>query len=901
MTENVVIVESPAKAKTLEKYLGPSYKVLASYGHVRDLPAREGSVRPDEDFSMIYETESRAAKHLTAIVKALKDASHLYLATDPDREGEAISWHVVQELEQRKALANVEVKRVAFYEITRSAVQEAMAHSRDLDMDLINAQQARRALDYLVGFTLSPVLWRKLPGSRSAGRVQSVALRLICDREIEIEAFKPREYWTVEAAFDTPAGAGLTARLTHLDGDKLGKFALPDEGTSRTAVAAIEARSFTVAEVERKKTRRNPAPPFTTSTLQQEAARKLGFAARRTMQAAQRLYEGMALNGETVGLITYMRTDSVHMAREAIAGGRDMIASAYGPAYLPEKPRAYRSTAKNAQEAHEAIRPTAFDRRPQDVGRYLDTDQRRLYELVWKRALASQMESATIDQVAVDIASPDGKVILRATGSTIAFDGYLKLYREGRDENGNGNDEGRMLPPVEKGAALARGAVSPAQHFTEPPPRFTEATLVKRLEELGIGRPSTYASILSVLQDRDYVRLEKKRFIPEDRGRLVTAFLENFFGRYVEFDFTADLENKLDEISNGRLHWKDVLREFWTAFEAAVAETGDLRIAEVLDALDHVLGPHIFPADDSGRNPRACPSCDDGRLGLKIGKFGAFVGCSNYPECRYTRSFTGDAANGNGNGNGADNGPRVLGDDPETGAQVSLRCGPYGHYVQLGEAEKGKGKEKLKRTALPKGRAPDEIDLDTALGLLSLPREIGHHPESGDMIVAAIGRYGPYLKHGSASVSLPADDDILTIGLNRAVTVLAEGKKNRRDSAPLREIGAHPQTGKPVVIKSSRYGPYLQHDGINAPLPKTASPDTIGMDEAVEQLEARGKPARGRRKAATKKKTATKKASAKKTSTKKASAGKSSAKKSAASKPAVGKKPAPETALAPGE
>ncbi len=669
MTPNVVVVESPAKAKTLEKYLGPDYKVLASYGHVRDLPAKDGSVRPDEDFAMIYEVEARASKHLAAIAAAVKGAERLFLATDPDREGEAISWHVVEALELKKVLKNVDVKRVAFHEITSDAVRTAMAHPREIDMDLVNAQQARRALDYLVGFTLSPVLWRKLPGSRSAGRVQSVALRLICSREIEIEAFKPREYWTVETEFRTPADAPLTARLTHLDGRKLDKFGLADEAAARAAVAAIDAGDCAVVEIERKKTRRNPAPPFTTSTLQQEAARKLGFAAKRTMMVAQRLYEGINLGGDMLGLITYMRTDSVHLAREAVSSCRDMIQSTFGAAYCPDQPRFYKSTAKNAQEAHEAIRPTEFERRPDDVAPYLDADQRRLYELIWKRAIASQMESAVMDQVAIDIAPADGRVRLRATGSIIAFDGFLKLYREGRDDDGNGRDENRLLPPVEKGAPLARVATVPTQHFTEPLPRFSEATLVKRLEELGIGRPSTYASILSVLQDRNYVRLEKKRFIPEDRGRLVTAFLESFFARYVEYDFTARLEDRLDEISNGKIEWKEVLRGFWSPFRAAVDDTAELRVADVLEALDRILGPHIFPVDGSDGDPRACPGCDDGRLNLKLGKFGAFVGCSNYPECRHTRSFTAEGANGE-NGSAAGNGPRELGSDPRTGTPV---------------------------------------------------------------------------------------------------------------------------------------------------------------------------------------------------------------------------------------
>jgi DNA topoisomerase-1 len=856
MAANVVVVESPAKAKTIEKYLGPGFTVLASYGHVRDLPAKDGSVLPDEDFAMTYVLDARGAKHIAAIAKAVKGAGNLYLATDPDREGEAISWHVAQALEDRHALDGVTVKRVAFHEITKSAVQAAMAAPRDLDMNLINAQQARRALDYLVGFTLSPVLWRKLPGSRSAGRVQSVALRLVCERESLIEAFKPREYWTIESEFRGAAGEAFTARLTHLDGVKLGKYDLPDEAAARSAAAVIAAREFTVSAVEAKQTKRSPAPPFTTSTLQQEAARKLGFTTKRTMQTAQRLYEGANLDGEMVGLITYMRTDSVTLAGEALTACRRLIGASFGPAYLPDAPRAYRSTAKNAQEAHEAIRPTGFDRRPEAMARYLEDDQRRLYELIWKRAVACQMENALIDRVSADIAPSDGAAVLRATGSRIAFDGFLKLYREGRDDGAKDDDSDRMLPALSPHDALSRDAVRPDQHFTEPLPRFTEATLVKRLEELGIGRPSTYANILSVLQERDYVRLEKKRFFPEDRGRLVTAFLESFFARYVEYGFTAELEDRLDDIANGRLEWKGVLREFWTAFIAKVDETKELRVSDVLTALDEILGPHIFADDGSGKDRRACPSCDDGRLNLKLGKFGAFVGCANYPDCRYTRPFDG----GTGEPGDADNGPVELGLDPASGLMVTSRKGPYGNYVQLGEqGDDGKPK----RVSLLKPMTPADLDLEIALGLLSLPREVGAHPETNEMILAGIGRFGPYLKHGKAFVSLKADDDVLVVGLNRAVSLLAEGKqRGRKTVEPLREIGAHPRDGEVVKVMDGRYGPYLNHNGINAPLPKTTTAETITIEQAVAQLDERGKAPKGRRRAPAKKKPAARKKSA---------------------------------------
>src|SRR5689334_15256115 len=710
---NVVVVESPAKAKTINKYLGRDYKVVASYGHVRDLPAKDGSVLPDADFAMSWEVDGRSEKHLKEITEAVRGADRLFLATDPDREGEAISWHVREVLKQRRALKDVDVKRVVFNAVTRDAVLDAFRNPREIDTELVEAYLARRALDYLVGFTLSPVLWRKLPGSRSAGRVQSVALRLICEREAEIEAFKPREYWTVEVEFRTEAGERFTARLSHLDGKKLDRFDLNSEAKAREAAdAVLRAAGFTVASVEHREIRRNPFPPFTTSTLQQEASRKLGFGASRTMSVAQRLYEGIDLGGDTVGLITYMRTDGVAIAPEAIAGARQLIGHDFGGRYLPEQPRIYKSPAKNAQEAHEAIRPTDVARKPGDVARHLDNDQRRLYELVWKRTVASQMASALLDQVSVDIADPSGRIRLHATGSVILFDGFLKLYQEDRDDAAD-EEEGRRLPNMREKEKLTRGAVTPNQHFTQPPPRYTEASLVKKLEELGIGRPSTYASILQVLQDRNYVRLEKRRFIPEDRGRLVTAFLTSFFERYVQYNFTADLENQLDDVSGGRTDWKELLRRFWRDFSASVAGTKDLTIKSVLDALDAELGRHFFPDDGSGRDPRLCPSCNAGRLSLKLGRFGAFIGCSNYPNCRYTRPL-GIEGNGNGEAEPADTGPKILGIDPESGKPVSLRKGPYGHYVQLGEGDNG---EKPKRVSLPRGVKPADVDLATALRL----------------------------------------------------------------------------------------------------------------------------------------------------------------------------------------
>ncbi len=835
---NVVIVESPAKAKTINKYLGKGFKVLASYGHVRDLPAKDGSVRPDEHFAMSWTVDGKAEKRLKDITDAVRGAEHLYLATDPDREGEAISWHVREVLKNRKALKGVDVKRVVFNEVTKSAVLEAFRHPRELNRELVDAYLARRALDYLVGFTLSPVLWRKLPGSRSAGRVQSVALRLICERESEIEVFKPREYWTIEVEFATPSGERFTARLTHLDGKRLDKFDIADEATARAAAERIlRDQNYVVAAVEKKQIRRNPPAPFTTSTLQQEASRKLGFGASRTMRTAQRLYEGVDIAGETVGLITYMRTDGVTMSSEAIAAARSLIEKQYGETYRPDEPRIYKTQAKNAQEAHEAIRPTDVFGRPEKVAGDLEPDQRQLYELIWKRAVASQMSSAIIDQVAVDIASSDQKLQFRATGSTIQFDGFLTLYREDEDDV-EGDEENRRLPPIKEREALSRGTVDPQQHFTQPPPRYSEASLVKKLEELGIGRPSTYASIIQVLQDRKYVRIDKKRFVPEDRGRVVTAFLQSFFERYVEYTFTADLENKLDEISDGRIAWQKVLEDFWRDFSAAVAGTKNLSITQVLEALDADLGPHFFPATADGRDPRLCPGCNVGRLNLRLGKFGAFIGCSSYPDCRYTRSLTLENGNGeNGNGHELAAGPRELGVDPATNLAVTVRKGPYGFYIQRGQGDEA---DKPKRVALPKGASPVDIDLASALNLLALPREVGLHPETGKKIIAAIGRFGPYVKHNDFYKSLAKDDDVLTIGLNRAVSLLAEPKKGgRRGPTPLRVLGNHPADGAPVNLFSGRYGPYVSHDGVNATLPAEIEPEAVTLEQAVELLSAK--------------------------------------------------------------
>jgi len=871
---NVLVVESPAKAKTINKYLGPGYTVLASFGHIRDLPAKDGSVRPDEGFAMSWHVDERAQKRIKDIVDAVKGADKLILATDPDREGEAISWHVLEVLKQRKALGKVHVERVVFNAVTKQAVLDAIAHPRAINEELVDAYLARRALDYLVGFTLSPVLWRKLPGARSAGRVQSVALRLVVERELEIEKFRAQEYWTIDANVlgysETAAPTPFKAHLTHLDGKKLDKLAIGSEADAKRAVEAIASRKFAIGNVESKPVKRHPAPPFITSTLQQEASRKLGFSAKRTMQVAQQLYEGVDVGGETVGLITYMRTDGVSMDGGAVQEARAMIGERYGKQYVPGAPRAYTSKVKNAQEAHEAVRPTSFHRAPESVARRLDADQAKLYELVWKRAVASQMESAELERTTVDVVSDDKQVTLRATGSVVLFDGFLTLYQEGHDDESD--EDSARLPRISSGNPAAIEKTLPEQHFTEPPPRYSEASLVHKLEELGIGRPSTYASILSVLRDRAYVRMDRNRFIPEDKGRIVTAFLTSFFERYVEYGFTADLEEKLDEVSAGALNWKQLLADFWRDFSLAIAGTKDLKISQVIDALDELLGPHIFTPDGTGTDPRVCPTCGTGRLSLKLGKFGAFVGCSNYPDCRYTRQL--GQKNGEGSGE-----PKVLGKFPETGEDVSLRSGRFGPYVQLGDGEKPK------RSSLPKGTDPSGVELELAVKLLSLPREVGKHPETGEPITANFGRYGPYVAHNGQYASLESEDDVFTIGLNHAVTVLAEKKARSRaprGPEPLKELGAMPE-GATVKLMRGKYGPYVTDGKTNATVPKDIDPNTVTLEQAIALIlerAARGPSPRQKQKA---EKAAKAKA--------KAEARKPKAKAKAASKP----KPKPKT------
>lgn len=891
----VVVVESPAKAKTINKYLGDDYTVLASFGHVRDLPPKDGSVDTDADFAMTWEVAADSKKHVKAIKDALARDPNLILATDPDREGEAISWHLKEAL--ASSLKKAQVSRVTFNAITKSAVTEAMAHPREIDQPLVDAYLARRALDYLVGFNLSPVLWRKLPGSRSAGRVQSVALRIIVDREMEIEAFRAREYWSVHAALATPSGAPYQAQLVSYAGKKLERFDLADAERAALAVAAVESRDLTVTSVASKPASRNPWPPFMTSTLQQEASRKLGMGAKACMGAAQRLYEA--------GYITYMRTDGIDMAPEAVMAARDAIRARFGADYLPASPRMYKNKAKNAQEAHECIRPTDMMRSPDKLS--AEPEQKRLYDLIWKRTLASQMEAARMERTTVEIGSADGQVGLRATGQVMLFDGFLKVYDQGHDDGEDGEDSAR-LPQIAQGEPAAKvaggfageldagseGLVADAaravlgrQHFTQPPPRYTEATLVKRMEELGIGRPSTYASIVTTIQDRDYVRKDKNRLIPEDKGRLVTIFLTKYFPRYVSYDFTADMEGELDDISSGSREYREVLRRFWRDFTAALAGTSELRISEVLTAIDEALAPHLYPPRADGGDPRECPLCHRGRLNLKTARSGgAFIGCSNYPECRYTRPLSGPE--------GEALGDAVLGTDPE-GREISLRNGRFGPYVQRGEATAEVPKPP--RASIPKGWEAASVDLERALMLLDLPREIGPHPEDGVVVEAGIGRYGPFVKHGSKYANLPEVDEVFTIGMNRAVEVLAQKASRGRApaAAPLAELGEHPDGG-PVQVLNGRFGPYVKWGKVNATLPRDMAPEAVTLEAALELIAAKAaKGGKAPRKAAAKKPAANagaskagaeKKPAAKKT-TAKAGTAKAAAKKPAASKAAA--------------
>lgn len=886
----VVVVESPAKAKTINKYLGDDFTVLASYGHVRDLPPKDGSVDTDNDFEMKWEVASDSQKHIRAIAEALKGDDELILATDPDREGEAISWHLEEALKKRRAIKkSTKVDRVVFNAITKDAVTTAMKNPRQVDMELVEAYLARRALDYLVGFNLSPVLWRKLPGAKSAGRVQSVCLRLIVEREMEIEAFKPREYWTVKAILSTPRGQEFEARLTVLGGKKLEKFDIETSEAAEIAVAAINSRDLSVASVEAKPASRNPSPPFMTSTLQQEASRKFGMGARAAMSTAQRLYEA--------GYITYMRTDGIDMAPEAVSAARKTIGSLFGDKYVPEKPRVYKNKAKNAQEAHECIRPTDMDVTPESLSR-LEADQRKLYDLIWKRTLASQMEAARMERTVVEIASADGQVGLRANGQVVLFDGFLKVYEEGRDDVADGqvvDDDDKRLPQIAEGDETKKSSVTPEQHHTQPPPRYTEATLVKRMEELGIGRPSTYASIVTTIQTREYVRKDKNRLIPEDKGRLVIAFLENYFRQYVGYNFTAKLEDELDDISGGREDYKAVLSRFWRDFSAAIAETADLRITEVLEKINEVLAPHLFPANEDGSDPRICKACGTGKLSMRTARSGgAFIGCSNYPECRYTRPISGEVEGGDIAGPDG----KQLGFDDD-GEPITLRSGRFGPYVQRGDASEETPKPP--RASIPKGTDLSTVDLKLALDLLSLPRFVGTHPEGGD-ITAAIGRFGPYVmwqmppeegKKTARKIYANVKDptEVFTVGMNRAMELIAEkAAKGGRGAAaePLKELGEHPEHGGAINVMDGRYGPYVKWEKVNATLPKEMEPTQITLEEAVALVDAKA-ATKGKKKAAPKKKAAAKKPAAKKTTAKKPAAKKTAAKKAPAKKTAEDK------------
>ena len=888
---NVVVVESPAKAKTINKYLGPGYKVLASFGHVRDLPAKDGSVLPDQDFEMSWEVDSASAKRMKDIADAVKSSDGLFLATDPDREGEAISWHVLDLLKKKRVLGDKPVKRVVFNAITKKAVLDAMANPRDIDIPLVDAYLARRALDYLVGFNLSPVLWRKLPGARSAGRVQSVALRLVCDRESEIERFVSEEYWNISALLKTPRGDEFEAKLVSADGKRLQSRSIKTGEDANRLKALLEGATYVVDTVEAKPVKRNPGPPFTTSTLQQAASSRMGFSASRTMQVAQKLYEGIDIGGETVGLITYMRTDGVQMAPEAIDAARRAIGEQFGDRYVPEKARFYSTKAKNAQEAHEAIRPTDFNRTPDQVKRYLDADQLRLYDLIWKRGIASQMASAEIERTTVEIlADKNGeKAGLRAVGSVIRFDGFIAAYtdqKEDGEQSDDGDDEGR-LPQINARENLAKQKINASQHFTEPPPRYSEASLIKKMEELGIGRPSTYAATLKTLSDREYIIVDKRKLIPHSRGRLVTAFLESFFSKYVEYDFTAALEEKLDRISAGELDWKQVLRDFWKDFFAQIEDTKELRVTNVLDALNEVLAPLVFPKREDGSDPRICQVCDTGNLSLKLGKYGAFVGCSNYPECNYTRQLTSDGSEAEA---AASNEPKALGADPMTGEELTLRSGRFGPYIQRGE-----GKE-AKRSSLPKGWKPEDIDHEKALALINLPRDIGKHPETAKMISAGLGRYGPFLLHDGSYANLESIEDVFSIGLNRAVTVIAEkqskgpGRGRNGTPAALKELGDHPDGG-PITVRDGRYGAYVNWGKVNATIPKGQDPASVTLDESLVLIAERiaktgtgGKPAKA-------KKPAAKKADGDAAAKPKATKAKATTKSKTAAKPKAAAKP----------
>ena len=817
----LVIVESPAKAQTINKYLGNDYKVIASVGHIRDLPSKDGAVKPEENFKMSWEMNKDKDNVVKEIIGALKSADSLILATDPDREGEAISWHLKEILDHKKTTMGKPVERVVFNEITKSAVLEAMKTPRDINSELVEAYLARRALDHLIGFSISPILWRKLPGSKSAGRVQSVALKLICEREIEIEKFNIEEYWSISSIFSTAKEEKFSSRLTILNSHKLAKMDIKNEKEADLALQDIKKSKFNISKIELKRVKRNPLPPFTTSTLQQEASNKLGFSASRTMRVAQKLYEGINIGSETSGLITYMRTDGVQLSSQAIEELRNEITNRHGENYIPQKPRVYKSKAANAQEAHEAIRPTLISRDPESISQFLDSDQNKLYKLIWKRTISSQMQSAELDETAADIANQDQTIIFRANGSQVIFPGFY-IYRDREDD--------RLLPKLIENEKVDLIDLKSEQHFTQPPPRYTDASLIKKMEELGIGRPSTYASILQVLVNRSYVEKEKGRHIPQERGRILTAFLNNFFGKYIEYDFTADLEKQLDKVSDGKLNYKNLLKEFWDGFKPHLNKMSELEREKILEALEKELAELFFPSDDikNGTPNRQCPTCSNGNLGLELGKYGAFLGCSNYPECKFTKQIASNQDENNDNENFIPGNDGVLGVDPTTGLSVLIKKGPYGIYLQLGD------EKKPKRTSIPRLVSAKDINLEKALAFLSLPRLIGQHPESGQDISAGIGRYGPYLKYDINFISLPADETVINLGLNHAVVLIAENSEKLG-----KVLGDHPDGSGKIFVKSGRFGPYVEHNKLRATLPKDITIEEINLDKAIELLIAK--------------------------------------------------------------
>ena len=850
---NLVIVESPAKAKTINKYLGDNFTVLASYGHIRDLPSKNGSVDPDNQFKMIWEVDSFSKKYLKEITDVAKESDKIILATDPDREGEAIAWHVKQFLDEKKLLKGKKVERVVFNEITKKAVTNGIANPREIEAQLVDAYMARRALDYLVGFNISPILWTKLPGSKSAGRVQSVALKLLTEREHEIEIFKPEEFWTLNVIFSNAKDIKITSSLFQLEGNKIEKFSFKNKEEINKAIEKIKSKNYEITDISSKIYTRNPSGPFTTSTLQQSASSKLGFGASRTMQIAQRLYQGIDIDGDTKGLITYMRTDGTNISKDAVDDFRNYITKTYGNDYLPDQPNNYSGKkAKNAQEAHEAIRPTDINNDPSMLKKYLSSDQHKLYNLIWSRALSSQMQTAKFDRKTIILTSDDGKNIFKASGSVIKFDGFLKLYKI--DEN---NDEEKILPEVSKGPINIESFID-EQHFTQPPPRYSEASIVKKLEELGIGRPSTYASIISVITNRGYADILNKRFFPTDRGKLISAFLEKLFTKYVDYNFTAKLEDQLDDITSGKEDWIKVLEQFWNDFNKNVSQVKEKRTREVLDMLNESLGSLIFETDSNGSIDRKCKLCQTGQLSLKNSfRGGAFIGCSNYPECKFTRPLS--KVKAAEQINLAE--PRYIGKN-EMDKDIFLKNGRFGPYLQyekeLNEVEDTKKKKKkknkkdinqnLKNVSIPKGIDIDSIDLDRAKFLCSLPKSLGTNPENNQEILLNSGRFGPYLKCENKSARLENVEDIFTIGLNRAITLIADAKPGRISSSLIKDLGEHPEDKKPVRIMKGQYGPYIKYKSLNATIPEEKDPTEITMEEALILIEKRREYDRNKKK-----------------------------------------------------